>query len=476
MHWTLLYLFVLITVSSSAQERKLEIDFKTSKSSVGDYHTYTIINKERNRVCILGVSRGEVKGYIIDGNYVLLKEFTAGKTPVYQVLTGGFFEGDKVHYLLATSEDDDEISHYIYDPATGLNNYIPANLEIRKQMFMGSLSLGDQFLFVSVKKKEDKINVYRFGKKEAHEVLEFAYLGSELGETSLHNAFSKEDGWSRNSEISYINDWEEPSIDKAKSYGKMYYRNDSLIITIDKSINTTRVLELDLQAKKVTSREIQRTFEPCNAVSGAFQSHGSFLLDRHLYSVVCCNDALQLSVHDFYTGRVLKQYSAGKDEEISFRNTDILQEGSAYFSGEEKKLEKTKQLLRKMTSGRALVIARNSAAFTVELTIGSYAMLRGGGGGGGMWMGGAPGMAPVYVPSVGFSREWTKSARFKSLLHKDDFEKMEGEIEPPLEERIEKFTKNIKIPQGSEGVYPVGNKLAYYYLDRKKKTLVVSSL
>jgi hypothetical protein len=51
-----------------------------------------------------------------------------------------------------------------------------------------------------------------------------------------------------------------------------------------------------------------------------------------------------------------------------------------------------------------------------------------------------------------------------------------SEIEKPLEERIETFTKDIKIPEGCEGVYPVNKKLAYYYLDRKTGKLVIASL
>jgi hypothetical protein len=458
----LIYFLLLSPIISFSQEKKLELDFKAQRSSLGSYDVYSIVNKERNKVCILAVSTNEVKGYILNQDYVLIKEFTAGKTQTRQVLVGGFFTGDKLHYLLAKDEDDDEMFHYTYDPATDINNYNAVNLEIRKGMFMGSLSLGDQFLFVIVKKKEDKINVYRFGKQESHEVLQFDYPGSELGEQSLHYAFSKEAGFSRASEISYINDWEEPSIEKAKSYCKMYYRNDSLVITIDKSVTTTRILELDLQTQKASSRQLTRTFEPCKDVqSSAFLSYNSCLRDGYLYSVVACADAMQLSVHDFYTGKIIKQYITEKGEEISFRSTDILQEGSAFYSKDEKKLEKTRQLLRKMTNGRALVIAKNTGESEVELTIGSYTSMKSGGGG--MWMGGmGPGAIPMYIPTGGFSRQWSKSARFKTLLHVNDFEKTNGEVLIPVEEKIER--------------YPVNKKFGYFYLDKKAMKLVVSAL
>jgi hypothetical protein len=251
----------------------------------------------------------------------------------------------------------------------------------------------------------------------------------------------------------------------------MYQRNDSLIITIDREKNTIYILELDLKGQKVSGRQIARDFNFCPT---EFQS-SSFLLGNQLYSVVCCRDMLQVSAYDFYSGKIIKNYLSERDNDINFRSTDILQEGSSFASEGERKLEKTRQLLRKMTNGRALIIARDVDETTAELTIGSYQEVRSGGGG--MWMGGAgPGSVPVYIPTGGFSREWAKSARFKTLANKSSFEKTSGEIEKPLEERIEAYTKNIRIPEGCEGVYPVGKKLAYYYLDRKAGKLVVAAL
>jgi hypothetical protein len=468
--------FLLISSSATfAQEKKLEIDFK-SKGSLNSYDTYSFVNKERNRVCILAIGKTTIKGYILNQDYVLLKEFEEAKPDSREVLVGGYFKEDKIHYLLARDEDDDNMKHFTYDPVTGTSTKVFVNLEIKKSMFLGGLSLGDQFLFVSVKKKEDKIMVYRFGKNDSHEVLTFDYPASLMKQQSLHAALSNDYGFSRMSELSYINDWESPSIERIKNYCKMYYRNDSLIITHDKSATKTRVLELDLQTQKIAGREIKRVFDECSDVMGpTFVKQNTFLLDNYLYSVVCCSDALQLNVYNFYSGEIVKQYTTDKKEEISFKSTDILQEGSAYFSKGERKLEKTRQLLRKMTNGRAIIMAKNANGGTVELTIGSFQEVRSGGGG--MWIGGAtPGSVPIYVPTGGFSREWTKSARFKTLLDKDSFEKTGGEVEKPLEERIEDFTKDIKIPGGCEGVYPVDNKLAYYYIDRNANKLVVAAL
>lgn len=469
-----LCLLLIISVTSYAQEKKIEIDFKSPKSAMSMYNSYSIVNKERNRVCILAVGHMVIRGYILNQDYVLLKEFEGEKAAIKQVLVGGYFEGDKVHYLLARSESEDEITHYTYDPVSGTNRVSKIDLEIKKSMFMGGLSLGDQFLFVTVKKKEDRIMVYRFGKKDQHEVLQFDYPASAMARESLLAAFSKGDALYRNSEISYISDWELPAAGKVKDYCDIYYRNDSLLITVDREKNKIYVLSLDLAAQKISGRHIPRDFNYCEY---EFQS-SSFLLDERLYSVVCCRDMLQLSVYDFYTGKMIKEYRTERDEEISFRSTDIIQEGGGYFSGGDRKIEKTKQLLRKMTNGRALIIGRNASNGIVELTIGSYRYGRNYQPGAGAGPAGTAGAGATFSFGFGpgFSYEWTETARFKTLLDKTRFEKIDGEIEKPLEEKIEAFTKEIKIPAGCEGIYPVGKKLAYYYFDRKQGKLVVTSL
>lgn len=165
-------------------------------------------------------------------------------------------------------------------------------------------------------------------------------------------------------------------------------------------------------------------------------------------------------------------YSQEKKAEVDFEPARSAM--GSFSSSENRKLEKTRQLLRRMINGRAIIFAKPIGTDKVELTIGSYQEVRDGGS---MWMpGGAPGEPMTFMYGAGFSREWIKSARFKSLLSMSDYEKTSGDIGKPLEERIETYTKKIKIPGGCEGIYPTGQRLAYYYLDRKTGKLVISAL
>jgi hypothetical protein len=117
------------------------------------------VNKEKDKVCILAIGSTIIKGYILSRDYVLLKEFEDTKPAKRRVLVGGYFAEDKIHYLLARDEDDDEMTHITFNPVTGVNTKTAVNLEIKKSMFLGGFSLGDQFLFINVKKKEDKMTI-----------------------------------------------------------------------------------------------------------------------------------------------------------------------------------------------------------------------------------------------------------------------------------------------------------------------------
>ena len=168
-------IFLAIPLLFFGQEKKIEINTGKPDPEQGPYNTYSFVNKEKDKVCLLYIGKNIIKGYILDKDYVLVKEFQIGKQPINQVLVGGFFSGEKVHFLLSRFEEEDEISHYIYDPATDRPAYFLVDLRLKRSIFLGVLSLGDQFLFVTAGKKEDKIKVFRFSEKESHEIIEFDY-------------------------------------------------------------------------------------------------------------------------------------------------------------------------------------------------------------------------------------------------------------------------------------------------------------
>jgi hypothetical protein len=186
-------------------------------------------------------------------------------------------------------------------------------------------------------------------------------------------------------------------------------------------------------------------------------------------------------VLDPLTGQLLKSYFVMKDEDIAFKNTAIIQEGNETFFGSKysRELDKTRQLLRKMVDGDALIMATVNSSNQVELSIGSYKILNNRGGPGfSMGMGGTSfgvgSATPLTFPTGNFARNnWTKSARFKMLLNAETSEHITGDVGMSINEKIEAYTKNIKIPAEAENLFVCNGKYYYAYYDRREKTFSV---
>ncbi len=93
-----------------------------------------------------------------------------------------------------------------------------------------------------------------------------------------------------------------------------------------------------------------------------------------------------------------------------------------------------------------------------------------------MWIAGGgiagAGMSMVFIPTGGFSRNsWTKYARFKMLLDAQSFDHLDGNLSPTINDRIEEYTRQIKIPSEAENLFVINDAYCYAYYDKELREL-----
>jgi hypothetical protein len=72
------------------------------------------------------------------------------------------------------------------------------------------------------------------------------------------------------------------------------------------------------------------------------------VLRDKLYYIWANAEKFGIQITDFFSGRVLKKYGVLKKEDITFKNTPIIQEGGGtIYSNQTRELEATSKLLRK---------------------------------------------------------------------------------------------------------------------------------
>jgi hypothetical protein len=255
-------------------------------------------------------------------------------------------------------------------------------------------------------------------------------------------------------------------------------------------IDSTRIISFDLKQQKVSSWVIDHNpGKP--APKNVSYSDNSFLFRNKLYYVRATNDSLLVQIADPYSGAINKSFSTASDQEIAWKNTPILEEGSTASqrgNNEEKNKqllrdrEKTKQLLRKMIRDTAVIMAKAYGNDQIEVVVGSYAkksmILHAPGYNNNGFTGRPASLGSSYIgpPSYtngGFDREsWTRSTHFKMLLN-TDYSQMPGEPANSVYEKIERYTASLHIPSDLENIFVINELYYYAYYDKEERRLVV---
>jgi hypothetical protein len=204
--------------------------------------------------------------------------------------------------------------------------------------------------------------------------------------------------------------------------GKLYLHQGSLYIVSDENKEYTDISAVNLSSLKIQNYNIP--YAASSALIEGLDNHNSFLTDGIL---------LQANIHDgIFTFSITKTkdtaekkiYNFGKSDEINFRNSPVMQFGSASSSLAEKELTKSRQFIRKV-NGSGLALLATMQEGILQAQIGSSVSLGGGGGGGGIYMPGGSMSTPggnVSMPGqwVSFGStsgyKYTKTVFFYSIF------------------------------------------------------------
>jgi len=214
-----------------------------------------------------------------------------------------------------------------------------------------------------------------------------------------------------------------------------------------------------------------------------YTKSNSYLYKNFLFQIKGCNEELQFSVIDLLTDSLIKGEKVTVEEEITFRNSPLFQEGgtTVFVQGKKKELETTKQILKKIADSN-IGIAVYETSDTLELTLGGYLEVKQNSFGGPMVS--TPGKTistpsgTIYMPGYSYnptmngynSYKNKRSIYFKSLLNIADFEHLSGEAKRNAFDKIKDFNDFLGSNISSETVFRVEDYyvLGYYNaLDKK---------
>ncbi len=379
-------------------------------------------------------------------------------------LVAGFIKEGKI-YLFCNYQTPMGYHNYTIDISTGEIKDALILSDKRKEKLIDRISSGDYALWLGIDKKNSDFAIYNWRNQQDMDTIIYHFKDPDMWKSITKSG----NNFGRDVDVAKIDEAGLPDIQSVSAKNKVYLIHDKLFLIMNRNQGNTIVYAFDLYNKTVSYRLIENEQ---NKVQGDYVDN-SYLLNGKLYFISATDEALHVSISDFYNGTRLKYFEVKKEDTIDFKNTPVLQEGKALYFNNTKELTKTKQLLRKMISGNAAIAALNDSMGTA-VTLGSNKEEQQMGTPG-YGFGSASTTTTIGGNGMGnFSKgTWTKAVRFRMLVDSVTFQHIPGDMEPSINDRIDEFSHDIKIPEQAENLLFQDGRYIYIYYDKKKQSLVL---
>ena len=463
--WTVLFSAVIGVSHLSAQVKFFEESIGWRGKSI-ELHTISDAGKQQN--CLFLCNSDSIRAFVLDHGRNIIQHFYFNRLPDEQFL-GGFIKDGKVQVFLQSTGNNSDLHVWVLDVVAGTGDDYVVPFGMRHERTVDEISAGDHFLFFTVNRKASQFAIYDFHEDKRVDTLHYTFEGG------IWKALTNFDGgWSRELSVVKIDPDGEMNPDMTHVPNKLYWMHDSLFLLMNNyQRGVTAVFSFDMRGHKVDFRTItHNNAEKMNPPLVDYVDN-SMMLDGRLYFVSAEDQLLNVQVRDFYSGRLLQEYKAKRDEDIVWKNTPIVQEGSYYHPGP-RELTRTRQLIRKMVSGSAVLMANREDSGRVGVTVGAWEKMHTNGPGFGVGSF-VPGMNLFVSTGVFFRSTTVRSSRFKMVLDSSSLQHVGGEITGDIGDRIERYTDGISIPPEGENLFLNAGTYVYAFYNRDEHKLMLSS-
>ncbi|MGB1042888.1 MAG: hypothetical protein ACPGU6_05805 [Tenacibaculum sp.] len=443
---TLILGFIFNTLFSQTEIARFKNHLKKNSTDIKD--VIPIIDSTNDKIAIFIADAKNVYGYKLNDQFKIEGEVSSiTKKRKYKVLLGSSIKGDNYKIFL-TNRDKNQFAYINFSFNTKENSIHEFSLPT-EQKFIQTISYKNKFYILSANKITGTILLNYFNDDNS-----FQYHVIDTSQLSFINKSNK---------VVYATDLLVPfhavsikkfekdtpnAIETVSELNKMYLKDNKVIFSFDKNNEFTQTLSINLDTFKASKNSFKKPLS--NLKSGRKKSN-SFIYDDKIILIGATKNVFSMYVVDYNTGEFLKEYAVSKEEEITFKNSPIVQKGGFYNNHRE--LNKTKKFLRKITSNKLGVsVIKNNGNY--HFSIGGYVEQRAAGP---MMMGGFGGLPiasfgnvslffnPTMLAYNSFSN--TKSTQIECLFD-ENFEHIKDA--KPNDNVFDKMKKASK--SGSTGI------------------------
>ncbi|MGB5983256.1 MAG: hypothetical protein WBG46_14035 [Nonlabens sp.] len=363
------------------------------------------------------------------------------------------------------------------DPMSRNSVIQEVDLKLKKQTFLHGFSYNNHFYFLTIDFNANFV-LFEFDGASytvsSFPASQLKYKESKTARSFFVNEALKSGSQSQtgNATVEILEENLPNSIEQVSTPSKIVKRGDKLFIIVDLDYQRTDIYEISLADKSMRVNSYDQPFSDFDNDSSV--KSNSYLHEDKVYQVMVSKEQLVWSVKDYDSKKELKKFTVQRDDDdIPFANTPITQLGGAYDNYRE--LEKTKQLLRKM-SNSVPGISVHRIDGQLEVTIGASKEVMNAGL---MIVSGiAAGAAGTVGNGNNFYVDMTYNPFFTSYysdvnsksvyvigLFNDDINHMIGEISNNAWDKIESYVEDKEPYQ--EDIFEYRGKIYYSYYNRE---------
>ena len=440
MKYFLKVIILCISITTFSQETVLSFknDLKTSSSDIKD--VIPVVNSETDEIAFFVADAKNVYGYKIDANFKVLEKITSEeKRRKYKVLIGSSASKNDSYRVFLTNKNQTDFAFVNFSFKEGSTSFKEFSID-QNETFLQTVNSKNQFYLISGSTLKNELYIYTFDEdgnplKNNIDISSLRFISSRGKNAKLLSLLVTGD------DLTKFEENTPNSIELTSQETKMFVREDSFFITLDHHKMFTQVLEINLNTFKADSFQFNKP-----SLGEKAKRTNSYVNGKNIFTIAVTKDEFSVEILNFETGDLLKEYSANKNDSITFKNTAIIQEGGMYDSYRE--LGKTNRFLRRISKGNSGISARK-VNNQYHVIIGGYIVQKSNAG---MMMpfGGIPigsiGSATVFFnpAQIAFnSFSNNKTTRIESLLD-ENFNHLEGEIKENAFDKMKEFKSNNK--------------------------------
>jgi hypothetical protein len=241
---------------------------------------------------------------------------------------------------------------------------IPLNLN--RESYFSSFIYKNKLYFITRLKNEKGIRFFTFLKGDQFTTNTLTFKDIDTGSTSFYAALSPGNVAQMDARPSFDVSTSNEFFKIARRKTKIFVSDGKLYISLDYSDKSTSVIRIDLESYESTVSVYEQEIKICGNSS---TDNNSFIHKDKLFQFTTCASGINLSIRNISDGKILKQYTATDDEEISFRNSALVQKNPDSF-GDEKELT-TKQFIRK-TANSLSFVSVSEYGKTLSVSLGGF--------------------------------------------------------------------------------------------------------